>query len=79
VNGSGWIGHLHGLEDGANPLVRLIFFWNTLNHEGPSIERIHVLGRTKPDPSHADHGVPMDVDESEDDKRNDIGHGYVGP
>ena len=75
----GWIGHLHRLKDGANALVGLELLWNTLNHEGPSIKRIHVLGGTEPDATHVDHGLPVGVDEGEDNKGNDISHDYVRP
>ena len=79
VDGGGWIGHLHRLEDGANALVGLELFWNALDHECASVERIHVLGRTEPDTAHADHGVPVHVDESEDDQGDDISHRDVSP
>lgn len=76
---SGWIGHLRRLEDGPDALVGLELLWNTLNHECASIERIRVLGRTEPGAAHADHGVPMDVDESKDDKGYNISRDYVSP
>lgn len=79
VYGSGWIRHSRRLEDGANALVGLELLWNSLDHEGSGIERVHVLGGTEPNAAHADHGVPMDVDKGEDDKSNDIGHDHVSP
>ena len=79
MDGCGWIGYLHGLEDGPNTLVGLIFLRNTLNHESASVERILVLGGTEPGATHADHGTPVEVDESEDDKGDDVGHHHMGP
>ena len=79
VDGSGWIGHLHRLEDGTNALVGLELFRNTLNHEGSGVERVHVLGGTEPVAAHADHSIPVNVDKGEDDKGNDIGHYHVSP
>ena len=75
----GRVGHLHRLEDGANPFVGLELLWNTLDHEGSSIEGIHVLGGTEPDAAHAGHGIPVEVDENEDDKGDDISHNDMGP
>jgi len=79
VDGCGWIGYLHGLEDGPNALVGLELLRNTLNHESASVERILILGRTKPGATDADHGTPVEVNESEDDEGDDVGHHYMGP
>jgi len=79
VDGCGWIGYLHRLEDGPNALVGLELLRNTLNHECAGVERIHVLRRTKPDATHADHGTPVEVYESEDDKGDDISHHHMSP
>ena len=75
----GWIGYLDRLEDGPNALVGLELLWNTLNHECASIERIDVLGGAEPDAAHADHSIPVGVNEGEDDKGDDVSHHYVGP
>jgi len=79
VDGSSWIGNLHRLEDCANAFVGLELLWNTLNHESASVEGIRVLGRTEPGAAHADHGIPVDVDESEDDEGDDICHRNMSP
>ena len=79
VDRSGWIGYLHRLEDGPNALVGLKLLRNALDHECASIERVHVLGRTEPVAAHANHGTPVDVDESEDDKGDDISHDHMSP
>ena len=79
VDGSGWIGHLHRLENGVDALVGLELLRNSLNHESSGIERVHVLGGTEPDGAHADHGAPVGVYEGKDDKGNDISHDYMSP
>jgi hypothetical protein len=79
VDGCGWVGYLHRLEDGPNALVGLVLLWNALDHERASVERIHELGRTEPDAAHADHGTPVDIDETEDDKGDDISHRHMSP
>ena len=79
MNGSGWIGHLHGLENGTDALVGLELLRNSLDHESSGIERIHVLGGTEPGAAHANHGVPVEVDKGKDDKGDDISHDDVSP
>ena len=79
MDGCGWVGYLHRLEDGPNALVGLELLRNALNHERASVEGIFILGRTEPSATHANHGPPVEVDESEDDKGDDISHRNVGP
>ena len=79
VDGGSRIGHLQRLENGTNAFVGLELLWNTLNHESSCIERIDVLGGTEPSAAHANHGVPVDVYEEEDDKGDEIGNDHVSP
>ena len=79
MDGSGGIGYLGRLENGADALVGLKLFRNTLNHECAGVEGVDVLGRTEPDATHVDHGFPVDVDESEDDEGDDVSHRNMSP
>ena len=76
---SGWIGYLSGLEDGTDALIGLKLPRNTKNHESASVEGVDVLGRTEPRATHANHCVPVDVDESEDDEGDDVSHCHMSP
>ena len=68
VNACGRIGHSHAIKDAFEGGVALALLRNTSDCQGPSVEGLEVLRRSKPGMAKSDHRPPVkpNTDDNED-------------
>lgn len=69
-----WVGYSGTLKNGLEALVGLVFFGHSSDLQSACIERLHMLGRTKPGLPQLKHFRPMEVDAEYNEKGDEVGH-----